>query len=505
MHLQYLFKLSSRFRWVFCQLENLRHCFPSSVRRTLDTLPESLDETYERILREIKKPNRDHALRLLQCLVVATRPLRVEELTEVLAVDFDVEDGIPKLDTSWRWEDQEQALLSSCSSLISIVHRNGGDDEVDKVEYEVDEDVDEDFDEDKAEDEDEDDEDNGDNENENDSNDHNHDNARVVQFSHFSVKEFLTSPRLATPIRDISHYYIDLEPAHTIMAKACLSVLLRSDVRVDHDDISNNSPMAKYAAEHWATHAQFKNVSSCLRQPMEHLFDADRPYFASWVKLHDIDTHPPYESPFFQITCVPGKLPAGPIYYAALCGFRDITEHLIGKNPQGVEATGGYYMTPCVAALAGRYFQLAHLLHCNGSSVNIQNSDRTSPLHSASFRGHPEMIRILLEYGADINAQNVVGATPLQWATSSGLPELVCVLLEQSADPNMSRHDGTTPLHLAVRMGSAVIVRLLLEHGAGVDAVDEGGETAFQYAREPERGYDEIVTLLLAYGAYDSS
>src|SRR5579863_2061401 len=139
----------------------LRHCLPSSVRRTLGELPESLDETYERVLREIKKPNRDHALRLLQCLVVATRPLRIEELAEALAVDFDVEDGIPTLNTSWRWEDQEQALLSSWSSLISIVHGNGSDDEVD-----------------------EDDEGSEDDE----SNDHNHDNARVVQFSHLSVK-----------------------------------------------------------------------------------------------------------------------------------------------------------------------------------------------------------------------------------------------------------------------------------------------------------------------------
>ena len=58
------------------------------MRRTLEELPESLDETYERVLKEIKKPNHEHALHLLQCLVVAVRPLRVEELAEVLAVDF---------------------------------------------------------------------------------------------------------------------------------------------------------------------------------------------------------------------------------------------------------------------------------------------------------------------------------------------------------------------------------------------------------------------------------
>jgi hypothetical protein len=119
------------------------------------------------VLREIKKPNRDHARRLLQCHVVAIRPLRVEELAEVLAVDFDDAEGIPKLKPGWRWEDQERVLLTSCSSLIAIVVTGL---------------------------------------------------SRVVQFSHFSVKEYLISTRLATS----SH----LEPAHTIMAQACVSVLL---------------------------------------------------------------------------------------------------------------------------------------------------------------------------------------------------------------------------------------------------------------------------------------
>jgi ankyrin repeat domain-containing protein 50 len=96
------------------------------VRRTLEELPESLDETYGCMLREIKRPNQDHIHCLLQCLVVAIRPLRINELVEVFVVNFADEEGIPKLKASWRWEDQEQALLSSCSSLISIVDGDGG-------------------------------------------------------------------------------------------------------------------------------------------------------------------------------------------------------------------------------------------------------------------------------------------------------------------------------------------------------------------------------------------
>ena len=196
---------------MFCQLEILRHCLPPSVRRTLEELPESLDETYERILKEIKKPNRDHARRLLQCLVVAVRPLSVEELAEVLALDFDDTEGIPKLNTNWRWDDQEQALLSPCSSLIAIVDSGA---------------------------------------------------SRVVQFSHFSVKEFLTSPRLATPSRDVSNYHITLESAHTVLAQACVGVLLRLEDQVQG---GGTIPLARYAAEHWVHHAQFDGVSTHLR------------------------------------------------------------------------------------------------------------------------------------------------------------------------------------------------------------------------------------------------
>ncbi|KAH9953489.1 hypothetical protein BC827DRAFT_1297514 [Russula dissimulans] len=65
------------FRWVLSTRD------PSALSTTkhprlLDELPETLDETYERILRDIHK-----------CLAAAVRPLRVEELAEVLAIDFD--------------------------------------------------------------------------------------------------------------------------------------------------------------------------------------------------------------------------------------------------------------------------------------------------------------------------------------------------------------------------------------------------------------------------------
>ena len=448
MSSQCLLKLWNRFRWVFCQLETLRHCLPPSIRRTLEELPESLDETYKRILKEIKKPNSDHAYRLLQCLVVAFRPLRVEELAEIFAIDFDAE-GSPKLNPRWRWEDQEQAILSACSSLIAVV--DAGD-------------------------------------------------SRVVQFSHFSVKEFLTSPRLATSSRDISRYHIALEPAHTILAQACMSILLKLDDRVEMTGVENNSPLAAYSAQHWVPHAQFQNVSSHLHKGMQCLFDPDKPYFAAWLDLHDIDTKPRYRSTFYEFTHVL-KSSAVPLYYAALCGFQDLVEHLIAEYPQQVNASGGYYMTPIIAALAGRHFRTAELLHRHGSSADPRGYARRSPLYSAAFYGDLEMVRVLLEYEVDIHARSVSGRTPLHAASKDrhlNDPEVVRILLERGADVNARDNSGNTPLHLASRDGRIDAVLVLLGHGADVEAEDGMGRTPFQVASEaPE---DEIAKLLKEHG-----
>lgn len=435
-------------------METLRHCFPPSVRRTLDELPESLDETYERIIKEIKKPNRDQALRILQCLVVAIRPLRVEELAEVLAVDFDDAEGLPKLNPNWRWEDQEQALLSSCSSLIAIVES---------------------------------------------------DESRIVQFSHFSVKEFLTSTRLATSSGGASHYHIALEPAHIIFAQACMSILLRSDDRVQQRDVGHSSPLARYAAVHWVAHAQYQNVSSCLRKAMESLFDLDKPYFKAWVQLHDVDTK--FHPTAFGLLPPLRKSDATPLYYAALCGFQDLVEHLLVNNPEHVNATGGYYMAPLIAALDAGHSQIAKLLRDNGAHPNVTGYIGYTPLHAVVWDGGFEMVQVLLEYKADVNARSDTGETPLHTASRSGSwsfnlgqsPNVPRLLLEHGADVNALRNDRFTALHIAAQAGKAEVVRVLLEHGADVGAEIEFGKTAFQLARGEEG--TEIKKLLSEHGA----
>jgi len=384
------------------------------VRPILNELPESLDETYERILQEIPKSNRLHAHRLLQCLTVAVRPLRVEELAEVLAVDFGVAGEIPKLNEDLRWEDQEQAVLSACSSLIAVVED---------------------------------------------------DSTRVVQFSHFSVKEFLTSDRLATSTIDASRYHhILLEPSHTIMAQACLSVLLRLDSHINKDGL-NGFPLARYASQHFGDHAEFGNVFAYIRDGTDDLLDADKPHFAAWLSVREGD----FEVPL-----------ATPLYHVAGFGFRTMVDYLISKRTEDLTVRG-HYGIPLHVALYGGHTDAALLLLGHCADVDVRGIDDRTPLHMAVDRGLLEVTRVLVERGASINARDSSDRTPLHptFYESSGTFDetyfdVVEYLLEHGADVDAEANtEHSTPLHLASFYGGLKVTRLLLNRGVNINVRDK--------------------------------
>ena len=442
----------------------LRHCLAPSLRRQLNELPKGLDETYERILEEIESTNQGHhARRLLHCIAVAFRPLCAEDLAEVLAFDVDETEGeIPRLHPEWRWEDQEQAVLSACSSLISIVNRGG---------------------------------------------------SRVVQFSHFSVKEYLTSNRLADASGDVMWYHISPEPAHLILAHACLGVLLSLDscINTQNDEVDfwddesdgrdTYIPLIDYAAENWPFHAKVGNVSSFLKDAMETLFDLSKPFFSAWIRRHEVDVYHVDDLLWFSWP----YLEPNPLYCAAFCGFHDLVQHLIVKHPEQINDRGGRLRYPLVAALSGGHFRVAELLLQNGARVNVREDPplyRT--LHFSDDDDRFHAVKFLLRHGANANVMGEKNWTPLCLATLNGHPEVAQMLLEHGANVSRPNIEGHTPLHLvSTRMDPDlpgederyILARLLVEHGADVDAQDEQNRTPLHFASY--YGRSEIARLLL--------
>lgn len=109
-----------RFRWVWRQLDALQSCLDRvSLRKALVSLPKTLDETYDRILANIPSDYDGHTKRILQFLTYAERPLRVEEVAHIIAVNldrrphFNLENRMPL----------PLEISKYCSSLVTVTTR----------------------------------------------------------------------------------------------------------------------------------------------------------------------------------------------------------------------------------------------------------------------------------------------------------------------------------------------------------------------------------------------
>src|SRR5713226_7266094 len=346
---------------------------PADLEDALAELPESLDETYERTLRGIQEADWVFAHRVFQFVAVASRPLRIKELAELFAFDFKA-GSIPKLHEDWRLEDPADAVLSACSTLLSVV--DGG-----------------------------------------------HRLGNVIQFSHFSVKEFLTSTRLAEVTDTIPcRYHVSMTPAHTLVAQSCLGILLHLNKDVITRDTLKDFPLAEYAGEHWVDHARLEDVSRYVEDGIRQLFDPSKPHLAVCVWICD---------PAVSIWEREGR----------------------GERP----------LPPCQTSLHftaswGLYSTVEWLIIELSENVRSQRSiDNATPLHLASRSGYVDIARMLIECGANPTAQMKDGETALHLVSQSGKVDVARMLLERGADLTAQSKDGETALHVASRSGNVDI------------------------------------------------
>ena len=163
-----------RFRWVSCQLDSLRKCLrPGTVKRTLSTLPNTLDETYERILLSIDEQYKQEAQVALTWLVASRRLLTVEELAEAISIEtISIETDSEVFDPSNRLF-ESNIICNVLSGLVSLVPRATG--------------------------------------------------PAQIRLAHFSVEEYLVSDRIANS--RASHFHTPSRTSHIKLAAASLIYL----------------------------------------------------------------------------------------------------------------------------------------------------------------------------------------------------------------------------------------------------------------------------------------
>ena len=461
----------------------------------LRSLPESLDETYERMLRAINPYLIEDARRILTLLCFASRPLAVQELIDGVAVEINNSTG---LNRKRRLQDAN-GIRDICGAFIDI---GLGVDHTIKHSTKLE----------KAK-----------------------NLTPTVRIAHFSIQEYLESERIRQQKAAI--FSLTSATAHAEIAQLCLVYLLEPGLSRSELDqsVCKEYPLAHFAAMYWYYHYQktAKNapgLDDCILRMFQH-----QRSFTTWVMLHDIDNH--YE-PAIDFNRTLDDI-ASPIYYASLLGLGQALLELthtvesesivvptqastsVSEVSKRVNALGGFCGNALQAASGSGHKKIVQMLLDRGADVNSQGGHYDNALLVASTRGHEKIVQILLDRGADVNAQSGNHHNnALQAASYNGHEKIVQILLDRGADVNAQSGYHHNALPAALRNEYEKVLQILLERGADVNARGEYQSTALQmllkggadvnvrvkYFRTALQissfyGHDTIVQMLLDRGA----
>jgi ankyrin repeat protein len=410
----------------------------------LASLPETLYDTYANILCDIDQDNTKDALKILQWLAYSARPLRIEEVADVIAVNIK---NRPRIDPDSILPEPRD-ILTICSSLITT-NEDGNWKSFEKSVGEQ------------------------------------------IKLAHLSVRDYLTSKEILAG--KAAQYSIQETHAQEVIAEICLAYLLQFDKADSLAGLTANQyPLALYAAEYWAHHVRAsRNETDQIVLLIMELF-SNQNTFSNWLQLFDPDKE--------SVEAGDWVLPdvAEPLYYASQAGLVEPVRILI-RDGAGVNAGGKLYGRALQAASAGGYYQTVKLLVDKGAYVNEQIGTHDTALQVASAEGHNEVVKTLLEGGAEVNLQGGLYGNSLQGASAAGHDDIVRTLINAKANVNAEGGQYGTALLAASFGGFDKVVKSLLNAGADIQLPDERGRTALQQAAA--QGHKSTVLLLINEGA----
>lgn len=340
----------------------LRNCLTlNALRKALGTLPKTLHETYERILANIDGSYISDVQKILQYLAFSTCSMRMLEMVEVLAVDWDREQ--PQLDPQNRLLDPKD-ILTICSTLVTTSETTGYGFGLQKLST-----------------------------------------FTTLRLAHLSVKEYIISDRIKNS--KASMYSVTSTSANIFIARTYLVYLLNPEFEAGHKDWNTVVerarawPLLEAAAELWPIH--IKVVGDELNESTKQLilkFFATREQpnggnYASWVGMMIPDASPEV------IRNTP------PLYYAASYGMTTIIEILLKTTPKpDIDARGGRAVsTPLNVACYRSQLEAVRLLLEAGADPTTENNKGESCIFWAKRRAsrkkaNKEIYDLLIQYGA---------------------------------------------------------------------------------------------------------
>ncbi|OXV07870.1 hypothetical protein Egran_04368 [Elaphomyces granulatus] len=475
-------KSSGVFLWAVLVVSKLSdaHVSGESAAELMDTLnstPPSLSQLFTQIIDAVPDEDRQTLAQIMLWIAFAKRPLTLTELRFALAFRFPFR--------SQKDCEASPEFVSDDEQMERILHsRSGGLIETSKTDR---------------------------------------NSMHIVQFIHGSVRDFLmlesrfesVDPSFGEGLVDKGHdqltrscvNYIKIEELFSAANNDCET----SSRKLENDD--NAYPFLHYAAtsifEHAANAATFPVPQTLL---LQHSQPSQIPTSNCWRYYLE------------QILAGYGTVQTTLLHLASLYGNPACVQTLLDQGAD-VNAKGGLYEYPILAASRGGHQVVVQLLVEAGANVRAEDSQGTTALHWAAGkgseaviwgvergerlyrdishieRGDEEVARLLVGNGASINACQHDGQTPLHCAAKGGreTAAIAQLLLASGGDASMTDSKGATPLHQAASCGNDMMVRLLIENGADVNTKGGNGFTALYTAAR--KGRDTTVRTLIDKGA----
>ena len=368
---------TNRFRWVQCQVDHIRTLRTAKdVKLALQQLPPNLDQTYDNILLSVRPADHDYLRRVLQLLVFSARPLTLYEAAEAIIV----EPGVSEIDEDARLQRPEDLLEIGKSLFVQEVITDC--------------------------------------------------NPRLLELSHYSVKEYLLSKRARQgPAAAFAIDEAQAELANTTCCLTYLGLKVFEDLWKDFDaktwvqDDNQDSgveedflifqqherlklyPFLDYAAKECFTHCKLEAIQKAVARLVR--------------KILAGETSGQFRN--MTYTCVFKPYESWQTLYMRVFRYSLIS------------AAARYGLTMIVQDLLDHDVP-ADYLPMIPSWVEEDPECRPALYHAAYFR-HSRTCKILIEAGAKVNGEHECDC-PLAAAGRGGDPAVVKVLLDAGADVN---------------------------------------------------------------------
>ncbi|KAJ5643848.1 uncharacterized protein N7484_006355 [Penicillium longicatenatum] len=419
----------------FKRLAELPRIDKETVRAELRRLPKTIDDIYESIL--LKSTDKLQTKKLLQIILAAVRPLRVEEIGVALFItkatktyrDLEVQSG-----------DQLELSIRNAGGLF--VHIVDG----------------------------------------------------VVLLIHQSAKDFLLMQnRENAPANDTWKSSLSMPESNSILASVCVRYLQLEEFQQrsffqkhDASRLIVDYLFLEYAACNWTIHFQESSTedSDELFPSASSLFAVDRTGYMGWVSIALSPRCFPVCSrlqiaSFLGVESIlrrelsdsmvdinyGGISEASPLHFAVLGLKLRIVQLLLSYRDVDVNKADVHSLTPLRLAVMGGNPDIVESLLCApGIDVNKPDAHKLTPLRFAILGGHLEITRMLLGApGIDVNHVDGLGHTPLRSAIIGNNLEIIRTLLWiPGMDPNKVDGFGYTPLGSAIAGVKLAVIEVLL-------------------------------------------